>query len=367
MMATVTPLNPDGARPAGPRRADQAQAPLPDPPTNSGHRQTSAAQTVNAWRILVTGTLLWALTATVIVLTDLTTLIPTLILLGAFVPAASYAAWAFQHRGTGEVSAPLIFSAFVVGGLLGVLAAGVLESVLIAPGVPAYLGIGMIEEFAKLVGLMVISRGLSRRRRRDGLILGAAVGFGFAAFESAGYAFSALVGTHALDLQGVLQLQVIRGLLAPAGHGLWTGLLGAALFAADRPLRLVTRVTLTYLGVSLLHGLWNAMAGVSVILTLRLTGAEWQYLGLDRVYLADPTRLQSQLLAGLYGTGLLVVLLFGLLAMVAGTRPGRHAATGRVRRAETKARRRARRDPDLHEDVGPDSTNDEATQPAGVS
>jgi protease PrsW len=32
---------------------------------------------------------------------------------------------------------------------------------------------------------------------RDGMVLGAAVGFGFAAFESAGYAFNALFTTTA--------------------------------------------------------------------------------------------------------------------------------------------------------------------------
>jgi RsiW-degrading membrane proteinase PrsW (M82 family) len=37
---------------------------------------------------------------------------------------------------------------------------------------------------------------------RDGMVLGAAVGFGFAAFESAGYTFNALLTRTGLSLLG---------------------------------------------------------------------------------------------------------------------------------------------------------------------
>ena len=60
------------------------------------------------------------------------------------------------------------------------------------------------------------------------------VGAGFAAFESAGYAFNAALGTRGIDLVSLLQTEGVRALLTPLGHVLWTALLGAALFGASR-------------------------------------------------------------------------------------------------------------------------------------
>jgi protease PrsW len=74
---------------------------------------------------------------------------------------------------------------------------------------------------------------------RDGAIFGAAVGFGFAAYESSGYAFNAALTERGLDLRGLIETEILRGLLAPLGHGLWTSILAAVLFrAAARGCRL---------------------------------------------------------------------------------------------------------------------------------
>ncbi len=61
--------------------------------------------------------------------------------------------------------------------------------------------------------------------------LGAAVGFGFAAFESAGYAFNALFTASGLSLPNLVETEVLRGVLAPLGHGLWTAIRRATLRA----------------------------------------------------------------------------------------------------------------------------------------
>jgi protease PrsW len=44
--------------------------------------------------------------------------------------------------------------------------------------------VGFLEELAKLLALLVVARGMARHTVRDGIVLGAAVGFGFAALES---------------------------------------------------------------------------------------------------------------------------------------------------------------------------------------
>jgi RsiW-degrading membrane proteinase PrsW (M82 family) len=107
------------------------------------------------------------------------------------------------------------------------------RATLLHPSPWLFLGVGLIEEAAKLAALAFLTRGLAVMSVRDGMILGAAVGFGFAAFESAGYAFTALFTVDGLSLMQVVQTEVLRGLLAPVGHGLWTAILGGVLFSAS--------------------------------------------------------------------------------------------------------------------------------------
>ena len=92
--------------------------------------------------------------------------------------------------------------------------------------------VGLIEEAVKLAALWLLARRLPRYTMRDGIVLGATVGFGFAAFESAGYAFNALFTDSGLSLINVVETEVLRGILTPVGHGLWTAILGGALFGA---------------------------------------------------------------------------------------------------------------------------------------
>jgi RsiW-degrading membrane proteinase PrsW (M82 family) len=70
---------------------------------------------------------------------------------------------------------------------------------------------------------------------REGIILGAVVGPGFAAPENAGYAFNALFTVEGLSLRGLVETEVLRGVLTPVGHGVWTAILGGVLFRRPRP------------------------------------------------------------------------------------------------------------------------------------
>ena len=74
----------------------------------------------------------------------------------------------------------------------------------------SYIGVGLIEEAVKLATLWVLARRLSRYTVRDGMVLGAAVGFGFAALQSAGYAFTAFSSSSGLSLLTVVETEVLR-------------------------------------------------------------------------------------------------------------------------------------------------------------
>ena len=265
-------------------------------------------------RMFLTGLVLWILTVVVTFVTGNPNLIPTLVLLGSFLVPVSFVVWAFGRRHSGELTAELLFSTFVTGGVLGVLAASLLETYLLNPSPLLFVGVGLIEEAAKLVALALLTRKLTHKYARDGLILGAAVGFGFAAFESAGYAFTALFTERGLSLMQLVQTELLRGLLAPVGHGLWTAILGGVLFSASgrRHFALTGRLLMAYLGVSLLHALWDAMHSIALVVMLLLTGTPYQYQLLQRGYQPQPTAAQADLFTALSWGGLLLVSIIGV-------------------------------------------------------
>ena len=126
----------------------------------------------------------------------------------------------------------------------------------------------------------------ARYTPEKGMVLGAAVGFGFAALESAGYAFTALFGSSGLSLLNLVETEALRGILAPFGHGLWTAILGGALFATaawsrHRRPRLHGALLGWYLLMVLLHALWDASSSIASWLTLLLTGTptQWTLIG----------------------------------------------------------------------------------------
>jgi RsiW-degrading membrane proteinase PrsW (M82 family) len=180
-------------------------------------------------RCLGIGLALWALTAVLTYATKNTTLLPTLILLGSFLVPVTFVLWAYERHGR-DLGAHLILGCFLTGGTLGLLGASVMEYYLLRPSLWMYVGVGLIEEAVKLAALMFVLRRQTRiRGLRAGLVLGATVGFGFAALESAGYAFDAAVSLRGVDLRALLETEILRGVLAPFGHGLWT--------ASSSPLR----------------------------------------------------------------------------------------------------------------------------------
>jgi RsiW-degrading membrane proteinase PrsW (M82 family) len=292
-------------------------------------------------RMFLTGLALWLLTVAVTFATGNPNLIPTLVLLGSFLVPVSFVAWAFGRRHSGELTAELLFSTFVTGGVLGVLAASLVESYLLNPSPVLFLGVGLIEEAAKLAALMFLTRRLAHKYARDGLILGAAVGFGFAAFESAGYAFTALFTEQgSLSLMQLVQTELLRGLLAPVGHGLWTAILGGVLFSASgrEHFNFTWRLLLAYLGVSVLHALWDSMHSIALLVTLLLTGTPYQYQLLERGYQPDPTTTQAGLFTALSWGGLAVVSLIGIAWLLVVRRRADREARGVLWRIPVAAR-----------------------------
>ncbi len=136
---------------------------------------------------------------------------------------------------------------------------------------------GLIEEPGKLLVLAFVINNRKYRSILNGLLFGAAVGAGFAAFESAGYAFLYLLqhlgvsmqnnGNVTLqlnDIDAMRQLIMSRGLLSPFGHIAWTAMSAAALWRVkgDAPFRFEMlkdpRFTRVFAAAVLLHMIWDS-------------------------------------------------------------------------------------------------------------
>ncbi|MFC5822351.1 PrsW family glutamic-type intramembrane protease [Nonomuraea insulae] len=262
-------------------------------------------------RIFLTGLVLWLATVGVTGWTGNSNLVPTVVLFGSFLVPVTFVVWAYGRARSPGVTVERLFMAFVVGGVLGVLGASLLENWLIRPSITMYVLVGLIEEGVKLAALMFVTRHMVKRSTRDGVVLGATVGFGFAAFESAGYAFNALFTADGLSLRQLVETEVLRGILTPVGHGLWTAILGGALFAAGGAL--TAPVVLSYLGVSLLHALWDSMSAIAIAITLVLTGRQWQFELLRIGRVPHVTEWQVHVYTLLNWAGLIVISLVALV------------------------------------------------------
>jgi RsiW-degrading membrane proteinase PrsW (M82 family) len=152
-----------------------------------------------------------------------------------------------------------LLGTFLMGVVLAAPLAIILESILPSgtgsPG-PSLLT-GLIEEFCKAGALFwLMFRGHRYLRfEMDGIILGAAAGMGFAAIEDMIYGAAAFHhGIHQ-----VVFTVWLRQLLGPFGHGVWTAIVGGAIWrakGAGGP-RITLGVLAAYLTAAVLHGLWD--------------------------------------------------------------------------------------------------------------
>jgi protease PrsW len=168
---------------------------------------------------------------------------------------------------------------------------------------------------------------------RDGIILGATIGLGFGAFESSGYTLSYGFRSGTFSMTDLLSEELLRAAIAPFCHGVWTGLVGAAVFAAARGARLHLAnagILLAYLLASLLHAVWDASSNAGVVVTVLLAGTEDQRSALSDWALPAPGSLDQQaLLTAVEWTIMGAVGIAGVLLLRRGWRtgtvPGTHA------------------------------------------
>ncbi|HET6484690.1 MAG TPA: PrsW family intramembrane metalloprotease [Actinoplanes sp.] len=240
-----------------------------------------------AWLgVLLIGLGLYVIVLLTLVNTDNPNFVPALILLGATVVPLSFLTFAQARTGQWQVpTSALVISAFF-GGVIGIVVAGTLEyDTLRDLGVLPMVLVAIIEESAKLiVPVILLFTILSRHERRlpsDGLVIGVASGLGFAALETMGYAFTALLASGG-NIGSVEETLFIRGLTSPAGHTAWTGLTAGALWAviAAPSLRRVLAFIGTFAGAVVLHTAWDTFASPVAYVILAIISLGWLFLAL---------------------------------------------------------------------------------------
>lgn len=190
-------------------------------------------------------------------------LIPGLIMVGAVAVPLSLLIFFFEVNVPRNVSLYQVIKLLLVGGLVSIFVSLVFFRV---TGLSNWLGAasaGIIEEGGKALTLLLVVNRPRFRWTLNGLLFGATVGTGFAAFETAGYALDAALGDGGAEAMRQTLMQ--RGVLSIlGGHVLWTGLVGAALWRVrgDQPFRREMLADPRFLRVLLvcmaMHMIWNS-------------------------------------------------------------------------------------------------------------
>lgn len=240
-------------------------APASEPPREGVRTPAGRTGTGRRWAwvpTLVVGVLLFELVRRALVDTQNPGLVPTLILLGSCVVPAAFVAFVYGRGLPYDVSGRLLGVTALVGGVVGVVVAGTWEyHTLVRLGGLPLLAVGVAEETAKLIVPAAVLLVAGHRHPINGLLLGVASGAGFAALETMGYAFVALVQSQG-DLATVDGILLLRGLVSPAGHMAWTGLSAAALWHAAAHRwhgRGIAQFVAVYVLVVLLHTAWDTL------------------------------------------------------------------------------------------------------------
>jgi RsiW-degrading membrane proteinase PrsW (M82 family) len=256
--------------------------------------------------VLVVGLALFALVYQTLIQTQNLNYVPAMILLGAAVMPATFVTYVASRDGRWRVPASVVAGTALFGGVLGTVVAGRLEyDTLRALGTVPVIAVGLAEEGAKLlvpIMMVFLLPRLPAYRQRlggrpaldpaDGVIIGVAVGMGFAVLETMGYAFVAIV-THG-GIGGVEELLFIRGLLSPVGHAAWTGLTSAALWRWAAGERHGARnFILLFLLAAALHATWDGAGSLPVMAVVACLSAYGLLRELHRSTLTRPPRLAT--------------------------------------------------------------------------
>lgn len=185
--------------------------------------------------------------------------IPGLIVVGAFAVPITTLIFFWEMNAPQNIAIYKIVYVVFIGGILSLLVALVFYD-LLGNNTNA-ITIGIVEELAKVITVISFVRSLKYTYILNGLLLGAAVGAGFAAFETAGYALRALLSGSFHMLYFTI---LWRSIFAPGGHVAWAALAGAAfcMVQGDKKfawnMLIAPKFVSAFVFVVFMHALWDS-------------------------------------------------------------------------------------------------------------
>lgn len=205
--------------------------------------------------------------------------LPALIMLGAFAMPVTVLIFFFEINIFKNIPFYRVVEYFILGGSLSLITAILFFELDLNTDISTYTGalmVGLLEEAAKAtIVALFLFRDKKCKYILNGLLIGAAVGAGFAAFETAGYILRYGMNYGVATMLGTIK---VRGFLAPGGHVAWAAIEGAALMLVKGFDKLEKkhlndkRFLLICLIPIVLHGIWDMpinlpFYGVPIIMT----------------------------------------------------------------------------------------------------
>lgn len=201
-----------------------------------------------------------------------------LVLIGAFAVPVTGLIFFFESNAFKNFSIFETLKVFFIGGVMAIFITLLLSIIIGGNDMSTWSGaltIGIVEEVGKLIIIVYFIRKYVVTHILNGLLIGAAVGAGFAAFETAGYIMTAwtsqatslaFLGLGA-DGSDVLGITFARAWTALGTHMVWAAIAGGALIIAKRAAefkmnQLMNKNFLVFFVIAIgLHTVWDKIAG----------------------------------------------------------------------------------------------------------
>lgn len=211
--------------------------------------------------------------------------LPGIILTGAFTVPFSALVFFFEMNAYRNISFYEVLKIFFLGGALSIFISVFLYQFVSfsvqdqAYGVMTWsdtISVGLVEELGKLLIVIYFVRRKNYQYILNGILIGAAVGSGFAAFETAGYIYAS--GNQ------LINVALLRAATAIGGHVVWATISGGALVMVKRSQKfnyhqLLTPNFLVFLGLAIiLHAVWDKginLMGSWIITFITLIAIAW--------------------------------------------------------------------------------------------
>lgn len=192
-------------------------------------------------------------------------LIPGLMFIGALAMPFSVLIFMFETNAPRNISIFEVIKMFFVGGVASIVLTLLLFEIFPVTELNYWgaLIVGFVEEVGKLLAIAIFVKILNPRFILNGMLIGAAIGAGFAVFETAGYGFRFYV-ISGFSMDVLMDVLFLRAWSSVGAHVAWAAIIGAGLVMVkgDAPFSINNifkpRFLVFLLIPILLHAIWNS-------------------------------------------------------------------------------------------------------------